>query len=64
LKEGIDHFCLSIRCDDIVAPAAAIEERGARLDSDVPVPRTGAYGRSPSIYLVDPDGYRVELKPR
>jgi hypothetical protein len=28
------------------------------------VERRGAYGTGPSLYLSDPDGYRIELKPR
>jgi catechol 2,3-dioxygenase-like lactoylglutathione lyase family enzyme len=28
------------------------------------VERRGAYGTGPSLYLRDPDGYLIELKPR
>jgi len=28
------------------------------------VQRRGAYGTGPSLYVRDPDGYRIELKPR
>jgi len=28
------------------------------------VQRYGAWGDGPSLYLRDPDGYRIELKPR
>jgi glyoxylase I family protein len=62
-KRGLDHFCLSIRCDDLIALAAELKAKGVRLDGEI-VPRTGAYGRSPSLYLFDPEGYSVELKPR
>jgi catechol 2,3-dioxygenase-like lactoylglutathione lyase family enzyme len=27
-------------------------------------PRRGAYGTGPSLYVRDPDGYVIELKPR
>ena len=60
---GMDHVCLSIRCDDLHAVAASLRARGVALDSDV-VPRRGAFGDGPSLYIRDPDGYRLELKPR
>jgi glyoxylase I family protein len=61
--QGMDHVCLSIRCDDLAAVADALRGRGVTLDSDV-VQRRGAWGDGPSIYIRDPDGYRLELKPR
>jgi catechol 2,3-dioxygenase-like lactoylglutathione lyase family enzyme len=60
---GIDHFCLSIRCDDLPAAAKALAARGVVLESDV-VTRYGAYGDGPSLYIRDPDDYVIELKPR
>lgn len=60
---GLDHFCLSIRCDDLVKVADALRRRGVTLEGDV-VDRRGAFGRGPSLYLRDPDGYKIELKPR
>jgi catechol 2,3-dioxygenase-like lactoylglutathione lyase family enzyme len=60
---GIDHFCVSIRCDDLEALAGALHARGVRLESGV-VPRYGAYGDGPSLYIRDPDDYTIELKPR
>ncbi len=60
---GLDHVCLSIRCDDLAAVRAALIERGVAVEGDV-VQRRGAYGTGPSLYLLDPDGYRIELKPR
>jgi catechol 2,3-dioxygenase-like lactoylglutathione lyase family enzyme len=60
---GLDHFCLSIRCADLGSAAAALRARGVALEGDV-VQRRGAYGTGPSIYLRDPDGYLIELKPR
>jgi catechol 2,3-dioxygenase-like lactoylglutathione lyase family enzyme len=62
-RGGLDHFCLSIKCDDLGKVAEELRGRGVTLDSDV-VSRRGAYGRGPSIYIKDPDGYRIELKPR
>ena len=62
-EPGMDHFCLSVRCDDLAATARALEARGIRLEGGV-VERRGAFGTGPSLYLRDPDGYLVELKPR
>jgi glyoxylase I family protein len=61
--EGLDHFCLSIRCADLGALRKALEDRGVTLEGEV-VERRGAYGTGPSLYLRDPDGYLIELKPR
>ena len=60
---GMDHVCLSIRCPDLRAVQQALAEQGVALEGDV-VERRGAFGTGPSLYLRDPDGYRVELKPR
>ena len=60
---GLDHYCLSIRCEDLGAVRAWLVARGASVDGDV-VERRGAYGTGPSLYIRDPDGYRIELKPR
>jgi glyoxylase I family protein len=62
-RARMDHFCLSIRCDDLTALAADLRARGVKVDGDV-VKRYGAYGDGPSLYLRDPDDYVVELKPR
>jgi len=61
--EGMDHFCLSIRCADLEALRAALAQRGVRIEGEV-VQRRGAYGTGPSLYIRDPDGYLIELKPR
>ena len=60
---GMDHVCLSIRCADPGAVRATLLERGVPVDGDV-VEQRGAFGTGPSLYLRDPDGYRIELKPR
>jgi catechol 2,3-dioxygenase-like lactoylglutathione lyase family enzyme len=54
---------LSIRCADLAAVRADLSARGVTVDGDV-VERRGAYGSGPSLYIRDPDGYRIELKPR
>ena len=60
---GMDHFCLSVRCDDLAAVAEELSARGVALEGGV-VQRRGAYGTGPSLYLRDPDGYLIEIKPR
>lgn len=60
---GLDHFCLSIRCGDLARVRDELRARGVTVDGEV-VERRGAFGRGPSLYLQDPDGYRIELKPR
>jgi len=61
--EGMDHVCLSIRCADLAAVRATLLTQGVTVDGEV-VERRGAFGTGPSLYIRDPDGYRVELKPR
>ncbi len=60
---GMDHVCLSIRCDDLAAVAKTLKARGVDVDDEVRS-RRGAWGVGPSIYIRDPDGYQIELKPR
>ena len=60
---GVDHVCLSIRCDDLAKAADELRRRGVAIEGDV-VQRRGAYGTGPSLYVRDPDGHIVELKPR
>lgn len=62
-ESGMDHLCLSIRCDDLQKVAEDLKARGVTVEGDV-VKRRGAFGEGPSLYLRDPDGYRIELKPR
>ncbi len=62
-RGGLDHFCLSVRCDDLEGAARALAAAGVGLEGGV-VRRYGAYGDGPSLYLRDPDGYVIELKPR
>jgi glyoxylase I family protein len=60
---GMDHLCLSIECDDVAKLADELTRRGVALDGTVSQ-RFGAFGTGPSLYIRDPDGYRIELKPR
>jgi catechol 2,3-dioxygenase-like lactoylglutathione lyase family enzyme len=59
----MDHLCLSIRCADLEKVAAWLSARGVTVEGEV-VKRRGAFGDGPSLYVRDPDGYRIELKPR
>jgi catechol 2,3-dioxygenase-like lactoylglutathione lyase family enzyme len=59
----MDHVCLSIRCDDLAQAGAWLRRRGVTVEGDV-VMRRGAFGDGQSLYIRDPDGYRIELKPR
>lgn len=60
---GLDHVCLSVRCDDLGAVVAYLRAHGVQVEGEV-VSRRGAFGQGPSVYIRDPDGYRIELKPR
>jgi len=60
---GLDHVCLSIRCAELGALRDELRAQGVTIEGDV-VERRGAYGTGPSLYLRDPDGYLIELKPR
>ena len=59
----MDHLCLSIATEDLEAVVGWLRERGVRIDGDI-ASRRGAFGQGPSVYIQDPDGYRIELKPR
>ena len=61
--DGMDHFCLSIHCEDLPGLAESLRGQGVSLEGSV-VERRGAYGTGPSLYIRDPDGYLIELKPR
>ena len=60
---GMDHFCVSIKCDDLAGVRKEMLARGVTVDGEV-VERRGSYGTGPSLYIRDPDGYQIELKPR
>lgn len=60
---GMDHFCVSIKCDDLAGVRKEMLARGVTVEGEV-VERRGSYGTGPSLYIRDPDGYQIELKPR
>lgn len=62
--KGVDHFCLTFDGEQWDKIIATIRERRLRTpDGDV-MDRGGATGFSPSIYVADPDGNKVEVKRR
>jgi catechol 2,3-dioxygenase-like lactoylglutathione lyase family enzyme len=60
-----DHFCLTFEPDEFETVLKRLETGGAfkRLDCGLQ-PRTGATGRSPSRYVLDPDNNQIEVKVR
>lgn len=61
-KEGrnLDHFCLRVEPWDAEAIAAHLRAQG--VEPGQVVPRFGAEGQGPSMYVTDPEGNTVELK--
>lgn len=61
-KEGrnLDHFCLRVEPWDAEAIAAHLRAHG--VEPGQVVPRFGAEGQGPSMYVTDPEGNTVELK--
>jgi glyoxylase I family protein len=57
---NVDHFCLTVTPFDPATLAAWLRECGVMADE--PRSRYGAEGQGPSLYIVDPDGNRIELK--
>ena len=57
---NMDHFCLRITPFDTRAIESHL--RAMSVDYDVVGEIYGAQGYGPSIYLIDPEGNRVELK--
>lgn len=61
-REGrnMDHFCLRVEPWDAQAIAAHLRAHG--VEPGRVVPRFGAEGQGPSMYVTDPEGNTVELK--
>lgn len=57
---NMEHFCLRVERFDGAAIRAHLESHGVAPGEIAS--RYGAEGEGPSIYLVDPEGNRVELK--
>ncbi len=60
LQHNLDHFCL--RVDPFEEKAILAHLRAAGIEAEAAALRYGAEGEGPSIYCVDPDGNRLELK--
>jgi catechol 2,3-dioxygenase len=60
-----DHFCLTFEREEFEGVMARLKAAGVleRLNCEL-MPRTGATGRSPSKYILDPDNHQIEVKVR
>ncbi|HVN90720.1 MAG TPA: VOC family protein [Candidatus Binataceae bacterium] len=59
---NVDHYCLGLDTKDLDATIAYLKSQGVELLSE-PTTRYGARGNGLSIYIRDPEGNVVELKP-
>ncbi len=57
---NMDHFALRVTPFDESGLRAHLAEHG--IETEAALPRYGAEGTGPSIYIRDPDGNTVELK--
>ncbi|MGA7595249.1 MAG: VOC family protein [Gallionella sp.] len=57
---NLDHFCLRVEPFD--EPVIRTELEGQGIEVGPVIPRYGAEGIGPSIYIKDPEGNVVELK--
>ena len=57
---NMDHFAVRIAPFDEAGLRAYLAEHG--IETEAALPRYGAEGTGPSIYIRDPDGNTVELK--
>lgn len=57
---GLDHFCLNIR-GDMDAIVGYLKEHDVPITMG-PMEVYGATGYGTSVYVLDPDGYNIELK--
>ncbi len=58
---GVDHFCLTFTKESFEAILARMETLNVRKIGEL-ANRTGATGRSPSQYILDPDNNQIEVK--
>ena len=59
---NFNHFCVVVE-EPIETVRERLDEEDVEIDDELAAPR-GATGEAPSIYVVDPFGYRIELKER
>jgi catechol 2,3-dioxygenase-like lactoylglutathione lyase family enzyme len=60
-----EHFCLTFEPAEFEGIVGRLRAAGAldRPEADLR-PRSGATGRSPSVYVLDPDNNQIEVKSR
>jgi catechol 2,3-dioxygenase-like lactoylglutathione lyase family enzyme len=60
-----DHFCLTFEPEEFEGVMVRLKAAGVleKLNCEL-MPRTGATGRSPSKYILDPDNHQIEVKVR
>jgi glyoxylase I family protein len=61
-SRNVDHVCLGIEATDMAALARHLRERSVEVVGE-PATRYGARGIGLSIYIRDPEGNVIELKP-
>lgn len=59
---GVAHICLEVRGSESEETRELLAEAGVLVEHSVSQVRLGAKGGGDSLYLTDPDGYRIELK--
>ncbi len=60
-KRHVDHVCIGVAGKNIHAIADYLKARGVEVIGE-PTLRNGARGQGLSIYILDPDGYILEIK--
>lgn len=61
-NRGVAHICLEVTGAAPEVVRTLLESEEILVESSVSQSRVGARGPGPSLYLTDPDGYRIELK--
>lgn len=61
-SHGVAHICVAVSGCDPEETRAFLEAEGVLVEHEVSQTRLGAEGAGPSLYVTDPDGYRIELK--
>lgn len=59
---NFDHVCVVVE-EEIETVRSRLGDAGVEIDGELDSP-LGATGEAPSVYVVDPFGYRIELKER
>lgn len=59
---GVGHICIEVAGSDPELVRETLRAEGILVEEAVHRDRLGARGPGPSLYVTDPDGYRLELK--